>query len=280
MIKGIQWSEKLDFIFRDNYNKDPTLSWQFFGSSTGFMRQFPASKWKQEPIDLYDCRLRSWYINAANSPKDIVILIDNSGSMTGERKDIARHVVYNILETLGTNDFVNIFTFSDVIGEIVPCFRDNLVQANMENVRELKNSLDEFNTTEIANFSAALTKAFDVLEKYRSDKVGARCNQAIMLISDGVSHNYKEIFEQYNWMNNSYIPVRLFTYLIGQEVSDVKEIKSMACENRGFYVHLSTRSEVREQVFNYIAVMARPLVLHKNDHPVVWSDVYADIVVS
>lgn len=41
VIKDIQWSNKLDSIFKDNYQKDPTLSFQFFGSSTGFMRQFP-----------------------------------------------------------------------------------------------------------------------------------------------------------------------------------------------------------------------------------------------
>lgn len=41
VIKDIEWSDKLDSIFKDNYQKDPTLSWQFFGSSTGFMRQFP-----------------------------------------------------------------------------------------------------------------------------------------------------------------------------------------------------------------------------------------------
>lgn len=47
----------------------------------------------------------------------------------------------------------------------------------------------------------------------------------------------------------------------------------------GYYVHLNTFSEVREQVLNYIHVMARPLVLQK-DHPVIWSEVYADVVVS
>lgn len=275
MISAIEWSEKLDNIFRDNYDKDPTLSWQFFGSSTGFMRQFPASKWQEDPVDLYDCRLRSWYIEAANSPKDIVILVDISGSMTGQRNDIAKHVVNNILDTLGTNDFVNIFKFAISVEEIVPCFRDMLVQANMENIRQLKMAMEDFQTEEIANVTAALIRAFELLEEYRNDKVGARCNQAIMLISDGVPYKYQDIFEYYNW---PYIPVRIFTYLIGREVADVKEIKWMACENRGYYVHLSTMAEVREQVLNYIPVMARPLVLNKTYHPIIWTQVYADEV--
>lgn len=147
---AIQWSEKLDNIFLANYMEDPTLSWQFFGSATGFMRQFPgkkcrflfvklkkkticsllaASQWKDDNfddtiVDLYDCRLRSWYIEAANSPKDVVILVDVSGSMTGQRKDIAKHVVYNILDTLGTNDFVNILKFAEKVERVI-CYDDN-----------------------------------------------------------------------------------------------------------------------------------------------------------
>lgn len=86
VIKAIKWSEMLDNIFESNYRHDPSLFWQSFCSSAGFLRQFPATKWKMDPVDLYDCRLRSWYIQAANSPKDVVILVDNSGSMTGQRR--------------------------------------------------------------------------------------------------------------------------------------------------------------------------------------------------
>lgn len=100
-----------------------------------------------------------------------------------------------------------------------------------------------------------------------------------MLISDGAPYNYADIFEQYNWRDLPYMPVRVFTYLIGKEVADVKEIKWMACANQGYYVHLSDLAEVREQVLNYIPVMARPLVLGRHDHPVIWTQVYADQVV-
>lgn len=310
----IKWTEQLDSIFLDNYNKDPSLSWQFFGSTTGIMRQFPASKWNIDPVDLFDCRLRSWYIEAATSPKDMVVLMDVSGSMKGDRKDIARHVVFNILETLGPNDFVNIYKFAEHVEAVVPCFNETLVQvsahgccqfprsplplrpavcvcvlcnrnnlptpavqATLANKRELQMGLEVFKPNKIANYSAALTKAFDILETYRNEDLGARCNQAIMLVTDGVPYDFTDIFEAYNWQNSSYKPVRIFTYLIGKDVADVTKTKDMACQNQGYYVHLSTLPEVREEVLKYLPVMARPLVLGGSHHPIAWSQVYADV---
>ncbi|XP_076235530.1 voltage-dependent calcium channel subunit straightjacket isoform X5 [Calliopsis andreniformis] len=283
VIRAIKWSEALDRTFINNYEQDPSLSWQYFGSATGFMRQYPAMNWYMEPVDLFDCRTRSWYIEAASSPKDILILIDTSGSMTGIRREIARHVVNNILDTLGNNDFVNIITFSDVTKEVVPCFNDTLVQANLANVRELKRAISNLETEKIANFSLALTTAFQLLASYRLEREGARCNQAIMLITDGVPYNYKDIFETYNWQGNldepykADMPVRMFTYLIGREVADVREVQWMACANRGYFVHLCTLAEVREEVLKYVPVMARPLVLGRTDHPTIWTPVYADV---
>lgn len=37
----ISWSEHLDPLFVNNYEIDPTLSWQYYASSSGFMRRYP-----------------------------------------------------------------------------------------------------------------------------------------------------------------------------------------------------------------------------------------------
>jgi uncharacterized protein with von Willebrand factor type A (vWA) domain len=75
-------------------------------------------------VDMFDCRMRLWYIDASLSPKDVIILVDNSGSMTGTSQNIARYLVNSILETLGSNDFVNVLTFSGTTDRLIECTRN------------------------------------------------------------------------------------------------------------------------------------------------------------
>jgi len=48
------------------------------------------------------------YIRAAACPKDVVILLDVSGSMKGLRIEIAKATVQKILDTLTDDDFFNV----------------------------------------------------------------------------------------------------------------------------------------------------------------------------
>ncbi|XP_043216058.1 voltage-dependent calcium channel subunit alpha-2/delta-3-like isoform X3 [Amphibalanus amphitrite] len=285
----IAWSEALNMAFTSNFKLDPSLSWQYFGSSTGIMRQYPGVKWLVDPNepDMFDCRMREWYIRAASSPKDVIILLDLSGSMTGLRVEIAKHVVLNILDTLNTNDYVNIYNFSQAAQPpLVPCFNNTLVQANLENIRIFKDRLENITTHGLANFTLALTEAFEVLTKARENNESSQCNQVIMLVTDGAPDKFQEVFNTYNRPN---IRVRVFTYLIGRDVADREAVEWMACTNKGYFTHVTAMAEVREQVQKYIPVLARPLVLSSvvnesqqgghfsSQHPVIWTGVYADI---
>uniref|UniRef100_A0A8D3C7B1 Calcium voltage-gated channel auxiliary subunit alpha2delta 4 n=1 Tax=Scophthalmus maximus TaxID=52904 RepID=A0A8D3C7B1_SCOMX len=251
ILNGVYMSEALNDVFIDNFNKDPTLTWQYFGSSTGFFRLYPGIKWTSDEngVVTFDCRNRNWYIQAATSPKDVVIVVDVSGSMKGLRLTIAKHTINTILDTLGENDFVNIIAYSDYVRYVEPCFKGTLVQADLDN-REV---------THERTHAAALGQ-------------GSLCNQAIMLITDGAMEDFQEVFEEFNWPERR---VRVFTYLIGREVTFAENVKWIACNNKGYYTHISTLADVQENVMEYLHVLSRPMVIN-HDHDIIWTEAYMD----
>uniref|UniRef100_A0A336MH80 CSON014735 protein n=1 Tax=Culicoides sonorensis TaxID=179676 RepID=A0A336MH80_CULSO len=279
VLEALQWSEQLDDVFVQNYNSDPALSWQYFGSDTGFLRHYPAMSWNRKEIDVFDCRKRSWFIETATCSKDVVILLDNSGSMTGYRNYIAQLTIKNLLDTFSNNDFVNIFNFSSEVSQIIPCFGDKLVQATPENIKVFNEAVRQIEPEGHANHRIALTFAFELLEQYREIRGchNQGCNQAIMLITDGIPENLTDIFDKYNnFENGTNKPVRMFAYLLGKEVTKVQEIQSMACLNRGLYSHIQSLDQVSEEVLKYVNVIAMPLVLQGTEHPPTWTHAFLD----
>lgn len=89
-------------------------------------------KWPTDEVpvsqDLHDFRTSSWFVGAATSPKDVAIILDASSAMTGRNKDLAKATISAILDTLTDNDFVNVYTFTETTQELLPCFKDMLVQ--------------------------------------------------------------------------------------------------------------------------------------------------------
>ena len=61
--------------------------------------------------------------------------------MTGLRKEIAKHVVLNIMETLGEDDFVTVLTFSDETRPLVECFTDENGEPELVQVMFEKNNV-------------------------------------------------------------------------------------------------------------------------------------------
>ncbi|XP_028389101.1 voltage-dependent calcium channel subunit alpha-2/delta-4 isoform X3 [Phyllostomus discolor] len=274
ILNGVYMSEALNTVFVENFQRDPTLTWQYFGSSTGFFRIYPGIKWTPDEngVITFDCRNRGWYIQAATSPKDIVIVLDMSGSMKGLWMTIAKHTISTILDTLGENDFVNIIAYNDYIHYIEPCFKGILVQANRDNREHFKQLVDDLMVKGVGVVDQALREAFQILKQSQEARQGSLCNQAIMLISDGAVEDYEPVFEEYNWPDRK---VRVFTYLIGREVTFADRMKWIACNNKGYYTQISTLADAQENVMEYLHVLSRPMVIN-HDHDIIWTEAYMD----
>ncbi|VDO81801.1 unnamed protein product [Heligmosomoides polygyrus] len=136
LLRKIDWSE-IDEVYRTHRHETRDLAFQLFCSESGYMRFFPAASWfwdnHVEHLDLFDCRNTQWqvldpfftppaltlvaiafrYINAATNSKNVLIMLDMSGSMLGQRYEIAKQTTEAILETLSHNDYFNIMPVRD-----------------------------------------------------------------------------------------------------------------------------------------------------------------------
>uniref|UniRef100_A0A8C1XGB0 Calcium channel, voltage-dependent, alpha 2/delta subunit 4b n=1 Tax=Cyprinus carpio TaxID=7962 RepID=A0A8C1XGB0_CYPCA len=276
ILNGVYMSEALNDIFINNFQKDPTLTWQYFGSSSGFFRLYPGIKWTPDAngVVSFDCRNRNWYIQAATSPKDIVIVVDVSGSMKGLKMTIAKHTINTILDTLGENDFVNVIAYTDYVRYVEPCFKGTLVQADLDNREHFKLLIEELHVKGEAKVKKAMKESFRILADARANGQGSLCNQAIMLITDGAMEDFQSVFEEFNWPDKK---VRVFTYLIGRDMTFSENVKWIACNNKGYYTHISTLADVQENVMEYLHVLSRPMVIN-HDHDIIWTEAYMDSV--
>ncbi|CAI5636014.1 unnamed protein product [Oreochromis niloticus] len=276
ILNGVFMSEALNDVFADNFQEDPTLTWQYFGSSTGFFRLYPGIQWTPDEngVVTFDCRNRNWYIQAATSPKDVVIVVDVSGSMKGLRLTIAKHTINTILDTLGENDFVNIIAYSDYVRYVEPCFQGTLVQADLDNREHFKLLVEELHVKGEGKVKKAMKESFRILNEATALGQGSLCNQAIMLITDGAMEDFQDVFQEFNWPERR---VRVFTYLIGREMTFAENVKWIACNNKGYYTHVSTLADVQENVMEYLHVLSRPMVIN-HDHDIIWTEAYMDSV--
>ncbi|CAG07339.1 unnamed protein product [Tetraodon nigroviridis] len=274
IVNGVYWSEALNKVFVDNFERDPSLIWQYFGSAKGFFRQYPGIKWRPDEngVIAFDCRNRKWYIQAATSPKDVVILVDVSGSMKGLRLTIARQTVSSILDTLGDDDFFNIIAYNEELHYVEPCLNGTLVQADVTNKDHFREHLDKLFAQGIGMLDVALTEAFSLLRDFNETGRGSDCSQAIMLVTDGAVDTYDTIFAKYNWPERK---VRIFPYLIGRESAFAENLKWMACANKGYFTQISTLADVQENVMEYLHVLSRPKVIDQ-EHDTVWTEAYID----
>lgn len=273
ILNELNWTQALERVFIENRREDSSLRWQVFGSATGMTRYYPATPWRApNKIDLYDVRRRPWYIQGASSPKDMVIIVDVSGSVSGLTLKLMKTSVVEMLDTLSDDDYVNVARFNEKADAVVPCFR-TLVQANVRNKKIFKEAVMRMQAKGTTDYKSGFTFAFEQLLN-ESSAPRANCNKMIMMFTDGGEDRAQEIFEKYNWPNKT---VRVFTFSVGQHNYDVTPLQWIACANKGYYFEIPSIGAIRINTQEYLDVLGRPMVLAGTKaKQVQWTNVYQD----
>lgn len=90
--------------------------------------------YEEDIADVYDCRLRPWYVAAGGAPRDILVLFDATGSMYNSTNKVnAEQFTQTLLNALTDDDQVNVLRFNEKVKVESPitCFNDKLVSVSM-----------------------------------------------------------------------------------------------------------------------------------------------------
>ncbi len=232
-------------IFWAKYNTQPSSS--YFGGHDGHFRQVPALH--QAQCGCYDPRYRPWYVAASSGPKNVVIVIDVSGSMgivDGMRMGITREAAVTIVDTLTVADSFTVIAFSSEAYQLGGT--SYLLEANSTNKERLKAEINQLEPDGATNFFAAFTTAFDAIDNTLVNEASTKQRIAILFMTDGrIGENMNAddreiettkvidlVNERTKQLSEKGKNVTIFTYSLGEE-SDQNVTKTIACRTDGVW---------------------------------------------
>ncbi len=108
---------------------------------------------------------------------DLVVVLDRSGSMQGDKLANSRDAVSELISQLGVRDRFALVTYSDEAGVLVP-----LAFADARNKASWQSTVSNVKADGYTNMSAGMDRAFDLVESSRAAGRAAR----VVLLSDGL----------------------------------------------------------------------------------------------
>jgi hypothetical protein len=234
----------------------------------------------------YDPRTKPWYVQGVTGPKDVVLVMDVSGSMNrplndiGEAPiDIAKKAAKAVLSTLTSADRVEIVLFSSEKKQ----HGDKLLPATPANKRLLEAWVDEeVRAAGGTKFDVAFGAAFELFKRSAlqcdSEISNEKQNRMSVILfmtdgQDGSTASAGELTAQ----NTAYDAV-IFTYTLGeqQEISgELEEFRDdkpydIACGNNGKWTRVESSAELvtaMEFYFEFLQVTLAPTRSRAHSRP-------------
>ena len=237
------------------------------GHSQGGIRLYPgAPQDNGASCSAFDSRLRPWYLTAASGPRDVVIIIDKSGSMDDEnRMELVKCATNALLDTLTFADYVEVVSFSSS----ATSHNGGLVQATASNIAGIKGAVSNLEAGGGTSFNSALSKAYSALS---SSTKSSNCQKVILFLTDGEPSDSGHIdhIRSIRPASGS-SQVSLFTFAMGSGAS-TGILKQMACDNFGAFAAIADGSNPLEKMSVYYKYLAAGI----DDRTVRWTEPYTD----
>uniref|UniRef100_A0AAR2KND1 Inter-alpha-trypsin inhibitor heavy chain 2 n=1 Tax=Pygocentrus nattereri TaxID=42514 RepID=A0AAR2KND1_PYGNA len=190
--------------------------------------------------------------------KNIVFVIDVSGSMWGLKMKQTVEAMKTILDDLTMDDYFSVIDFNHNIR----CWSEELVPGTSINVREAKKYIQNIKPNGGTNINEALLKAVRILLKALDQGlIDQRSVSMIILVSDGdpTVGEIKLSAIQKNVKREMREEISLFSLGIGFDV-DFDFLERIAMENRGLAQRIFANHDASEQLKLFYSRVSSPLL--------------------
>ncbi|OXB73239.1 UNVERIFIED_CONTAM: hypothetical protein H355_016419 [Colinus virginianus] len=197
--------------------------------------------------------------NLPKLPKNVIFVIDISGSMSGREIEQTREALLKILDDIKEDDHFNFILF----GSDVHTWKDTLIKATPENLDEARKFVRSISTEGLTNLYGGIMKGIDMLNAaHEEGLVPKRSASIIIMLTDGQpnvgisntqdiqTHVKKAIEGKYTLYNLG------FGYGV-----DYNFLEKMALENKGLARRIYPDSDSALQLQGFYDEVSNPMLI-------------------
>jgi Ca-activated chloride channel homolog len=186
-------------------------------------------------------------------PKNLVIALDHSGSMSGEKLDQAKSSLTFVLRNLNPQDRFNVIAYNDAID---PLF-DGLVANGKENVDKALGMIDRISAGGATNIHDALQAALKAVGTGAGDKR----TPYVLFLTDGLPTaglTSENVILKDTLSANS-TNARVFAMGIGYDVN-VRLLDNLVGQNRGLSAYVKERENLEPKIASLYNKIKSPVM--------------------
>ncbi|XP_009987307.1 PREDICTED: inter-alpha-trypsin inhibitor heavy chain H3 [Tauraco erythrolophus] len=196
--------------------------------------------------------------NLPKLPKNIIFVIDISGSMSGREIEQTREALLKILDDIKEDDFFNFILF----GSEVHTWKETLIKATPENLDEARKFVRGIDTRGMTNLHGGIMRGIDMLNAaHEGNLVSKRSASIIIMLTDGQPNvgisNTQDIQAHVKKAIDGKYP--LYNLGFGYGV-DYSFLEKMALENKGVARRIYPDSDAALQLQGFYDEVSNPML--------------------
>jgi Ca-activated chloride channel family protein len=191
---------------------------------------------------------------ADSIPKDIVFVIDRSGSMSGEKMEQAKEALQFILRQLGEKDRFSIVDFDDVVGVLA----FDLLSVNDRSIRDASSYVDWLHARNNTDIEGALTTGLDILAESEEREAA----KVVVFLTDGLPTagvTDERLIAQSVRRANDGVGASIHVFGVGYDVN-THLLDRLAADNHGAVVYVEPGQSLERALTEFYSQIAHPLL--------------------